>query len=124
MIMFVAVLIALAPTTLSAHRVPKGIPAPNAMVVPSNKYQSCLNSNTNVSSVPDRAAFKKAVERGIAACAARRAELVKEADIALMRDPDYQSDSAKRAKAVAAAFDTQDAIQHAMGDGRILYEGE
>ena len=48
---------------------------------------------------------------------------VGEAEAALAGDPKY-SDPAARTKAATAAFDTQDEIQHAMGEGRVLYEGE
>jgi hypothetical protein len=103
--------------------VPKGVVIPNAMASVFSEYQACLDAKTDASAVHDRATFKKAVEAGISACQIRRAELVAKSDAALRTDPAY-SDPKKRAEVVAKAFDAQDEIQHAMGDGRVLYEDD
>jgi hypothetical protein len=103
--------------------VPKGVVVPNAMAPLFDKYVACLDSKTDVAGVTDRDAFKSAVERGIASCRALRLQLAKEAETALTRDPQYR-DQPSRARAVASAFDTQDEIQHAMGEGRVVYESK
>ena len=107
----------------ASHRTPRGVALPNAMAAVFNEYVACLDSNTDMSSATSPRSFRAAVEKGISNCSARRADLVRGADHALLQDPDYKN-ATKRTNAVANAFDTQDAIQHAMAEGRVLYEGE
>ncbi len=104
-------------------RMPKAVVLPNAMAPSFLKYVACLDDKTDMSKLTDAASFKVIVESGITACKPVRAGLVGEAEAALAGDPKY-SDPAARTKAATAAFDIQDEIQHAMGEGRVLYEGE
>lgn len=106
------------------HRlVPKSVVLPNAMAPAFLKYVACLDDKTNMTIVTDAASFKATVEKGISACAPIRAGLVAEAESSLSADPKYR-DPAVRARVAAAAFDTQDEIQHAMGEGRVIYESQ
>jgi hypothetical protein len=104
-------------------RLPKGVLVPNAMADVFDKYVACFDENMDVTRIRQQSDLRKAVDRALAACKTRRADLIAESDTALTRDPAYR-DPEKRAKAVAAAFDTEDEIKRAMGDGRVLYEGD
>jgi hypothetical protein len=104
-------------------RIPKGVVVPNAMAPTFDKYVACFEGNMNVAGVQKQSDLKHAVDRALASCRARRAELVSEAQIAMAVDPAYP-DTKSRARVVAEAFDTEDAIRRAMGEGRVLFEDE
>ena len=119
----VAVIVGLLASSPASARALKGVVVPNAIATVFNKYVACFDQNLDVSGMGQMSDFRPAVDRALAACKLRRAELVKEADTALRRDPAFR-DPTVRAKAVGAAFDTEDEIKRAMGDGRVLYEDE
>lgn len=104
-------------------RTPKGVVVPNAMAPVFEKYVGCFEQHMDVSGLENPSGLKKAVDTALSACETRRAELIREAEIAMIADPAYP-DAASRSRVVAVAFDTEDAIRRAMGEGRILYEDE
>lgn len=106
-----------------ARRVPKGVVVPNAMAPVYKLYVDCMDRNTDRSGIRDRASLRRQVEAGIAACRSIRPGLIAQADRALAADPAYK-DPNVRAQTVARTFDTHDQIQHAMAEGRVLYEDE
>ncbi|MBJ7439148.1 MAG: hypothetical protein JHD35_09015 [Sphingopyxis sp.] len=106
-----------------AIRKPKGVLVPNAMAPIFDRYVACFEENIDIASVQNQAGLQRAVGNAIQACKASRATLIAESETALMADPTYP-DATSRSRVVADAFDTEDAIRRAMGEGRILYEDE
>lgn len=104
-------------------RTPKGVVVPNAMAPAFDKYVGCFEQHMDMSSLQSPSGLKSAVDKALAACETRRAELVREAETAMIADPIYP-DATSRSRVVAEAFDTEDAIRRAMGEGHILYEDE
>ncbi len=107
----------------AASRTPKGVVIPNAMSLTFNKYVACIDQNTDISGVKNQGDLKIAVDKALAACKIQRIDLIHEAEAAMKADPAYP-DATSRSRVVINAFNTEDAIRLAMGEGRILYEDE
>jgi hypothetical protein len=104
-------------------RKPKAVLVPNAIAPIFDRYVACFEENIDVASVENQAGLQRAVGNAIEVCKANRAKLIAEAEAALAADPAYPT-ATSRSRVVADAFDTEDAIRRAMGEGRILYEDE
>lgn len=92
---------------------PNDVVVPNAIVGLHNQYVRCQDEHFDPQRIRDRTSFGSEVERAIAACAGRKAELKQQADAVLVRAPGY-ADAAVRQRALHEAFDGYDRTRRLM----------
>jgi hypothetical protein len=97
-------------------RGPLDVEVPNAIADLHNRYALCQDKSFDIGRVRDRAAFRKETEQAISACEAEKTALKLEAEKRLAKTSDY-STPAKRAAAIAEAFDGYDRMRRAMAEG-------
>ncbi|HEY0149430.1 MAG TPA: hypothetical protein VGB70_10550 [Allosphingosinicella sp.] len=99
-----------------APRGPLDVEVPNAIADLHNRYVLCQDKHFDAGKVRDLASFKMETEAAITACSADKTKLKLDAESRLAKASNF-ADPAKRAAAIAEAFDGYDRVRRAMAAG-------